>query len=84
MRDREFEIEADTRDKHREMEEIDEILKKRMGESGTNTDKENEVSVLLSYRCYTYAVVRTLREGQHLRLLLNLLFYHFIYRSEST
>ena len=41
MRDRELEAESDHRDKQREMEEIDEILRKRLAEPAP--EKENEV-----------------------------------------
>ena len=41
MRERELEAESDHRDKQREMEEIDEILRKRLAEPPT--EKENEV-----------------------------------------
>ena len=41
MRDREMEAESDHRDKQREMEEIDEILRKRLAEPPL--EKENEV-----------------------------------------
>ena len=41
MRDREVEAESDHRDKQREMEEIDEILRKRLADP--STEKENEV-----------------------------------------
>lgn len=40
MRDREVEAESDHRDKQREMEEIDEILRKRLADP--STEKENE------------------------------------------
>ena len=51
MRDRELEIQADARDKQREMEEIEEVLKKQMSgeldkdKPGTD-NKENEVGIL--------------------------------------
>lgn len=41
MRDREMEAESDHRDKQREMEEIDEILRKRLADPPA--EKENEV-----------------------------------------
>ena len=40
MRDRELEIQSDARDKHREMEEIEEVLRKQMsGESVADSNK---------------------------------------------
>ena len=48
MRDRETEAESDHRDKQREMEEIDEILRKRLTEPPT--EKENEVAYCIPRR----------------------------------
>jgi hypothetical protein len=40
MRDRELEIQSDARDKHREMEEIEEVLRKQMsGETAVDNNK---------------------------------------------
>lgn len=51
-RDRELEIQADSRDKQKEMEEIEEVLRKRMAGETTETkpkrnmeNKENEVYI---------------------------------------
>ena len=41
MRDRELEIQADARDKQREMEEIEEVLRKQMNGEPVETPKKS-------------------------------------------
>ena len=59
MRERELEVESDHRDKQREMEEIDEILRKRLAEPPI--EKENEVMILVIciYSIYIVTPVHT-------------------------
>ena len=61
MRDRDLEIQADARDKQREMEEIEEVLKKQLAGEPIETKKKrgNDLEVVKSFWCFytNYKVV---------------------------